>query len=93
VYPAMAVLPGESRFAWLIGCAVMKADRSSGGGATPPPGDAWNALSYLLSGFLLFGGIGVGLDALFGTRWGTPVGLLAGGTASAYLIYVRYVKS
>ena len=47
----------------------MKADRSSGGGATPPPGDAWNALSYLLSGFLLFGGIGWGLDALFGTRW------------------------
>ena len=70
----------------------MEAERSTGGGATPPPGDAWNALSYLLSGFLLFGGIGWGLDALFDTRWGTPVGLLAGGTASAYLIYVRYVK-
>ena len=68
----------------------MEADRSTGGNDTPPPGDAWNALSFLLSGILLFGGIGWGLDALFGTRWVTPVGLLAGGTAAVYLIYVRY---
>jgi F0F1-type ATP synthase assembly protein I len=70
----------------------MEADRSTGGDSTPPPGDAWNALSFLLTGFLLFGGIGWGLDALFGTKWGTPVGLLAGGTAAVYLIYVRYGK-
>jgi F0F1-type ATP synthase assembly protein I len=70
----------------------MEADRRTGGGATPPPGDAWNALSFLLTGILLFGGIGWGLDALFGTRWFTLVGLLAGGTAAVYLIYVRYVK-
>ena len=71
----------------------MKADRSTGGGATPPPGEARNPQSYHKSRFLLFCGIGWGLDALFGTRWGTPVGLLAGGAASVYLIYVRYVKS
>lgn len=71
----------------------MEADRPTGRGITPPPGDAWNALSFLITGFLLFGGIGWGLDALFGTRWCTPVGLLAGGTASVYLIYLRYVKS
>ena len=71
----------------------MEADRSTGGGTTPPPGDAWNVLSFLLTGFILFGGIGWGLDTLFGTRWCTPVGLLAGGAASAYLIYIRYVKS
>ena len=71
----------------------MEADRPTGGGATPPPGDAWNALSFLLSGFLLFGVIGWGLDTLLGTRWLLPVGLLAGGAASVYLVYVRYVKS
>lgn len=68
----------------------MEAGRARGGGATPPPGDAWNALSFLLTGILLFGGIGWGADALFGTRWCTPVGLLAGATASAYLVYLRY---
>ena len=71
---------------------MTEADRHTGGGVTPPPGDAWNALSFLITGFLLFGGIGWGLDELFGTRWCTPVGLLAGATASAYLIYVRYGK-
>jgi F0F1-type ATP synthase assembly protein I len=72
----------------------MEPDQSRGSGAhTPPPGEAWTALSYLLSGFLLFGGIGWGLDALLGTKVFMPVGLLAGGVASLYLIYIRYVKS
>jgi F0F1-type ATP synthase assembly protein I len=72
----------------------MESDRPPGREpATPPPGDAWTALSYLLSGFLLFGGIGWGLDWLLGTRVFTLVGLLAGGAASLYLIYIRYVKS
>lgn len=74
-------------------CAVMEADRRPGEGRTPPPGDAWNVLSFLLSGFLLFGGIGWGLDTLFGTRWLLPIGLLAGGAAAVYLVYVRYVQS
>jgi hypothetical protein len=72
----------------------MEPDQSNRGGTQPPPpADAWTALSYLLSGFLLFGGIGWGLDALLGTRVFTPVGLLGGGAASLYLIYIRYVKS
>ena len=72
----------------------MEPDQSRDGGAKPPPpGDAWTALSYLLSGFLLFGGIGWGLDALLGTGVFLPVGLLFGGAASLYLIYIRYVKS
>ena len=47
-------------------------------------------MSFLLTGFLLFGGIGWGLDELFGTRWCTPVGLLTGGVASVYLVWIRY---
>jgi hypothetical protein len=72
----------------------MGQDQSRSGGAeTPPPSDAWTALSYLLSGFLLFGGVGWGVDALLGTGAFTPIGLLFGGAASLYLIYIRYVKS
>jgi hypothetical protein len=71
----------------------MEPDQSRGGGSPQPPSDAWTALSYLLSGFLLFGGIGWGLDALLETGVFTPIGLLVGGAASVYLIYIRYVKS
>jgi hypothetical protein len=72
----------------------MEPGQSRGSGKQPPPpGDAWTALSYLLSGSFLFGGIGWGLDALLGTRVFTPIGLLFGGAASMYLIYIRYVKS
>jgi hypothetical protein len=71
----------------------MEPDQSRGGGPPPPPGDAWTALSYLLSGFLFFGGIGWGLDALLHTGVLLPIGLLVGGAASVYLIYIRYVKS
>lgn len=71
----------------------MERDQPGGKGRLPPPSDAWNALSYLLSGLLLFGGLGWGLDTLLGTKWFLPVGLLAGGAASLYLIYIRYVKS
>ncbi|MCO1658148.1 AtpZ/AtpI family protein [Pseudonocardia humida] len=71
----------------------MESDRPPGREPVPPPGDAWTALSYLLSGFLLFGGIGWGLDRLSGTGAFTLIGLLVGGAASLYLIYIRYVKS
>ena len=45
-----------------------------------------------ITGVLLFGGIGWGLDtSARTTRWFLPVGLLLGGAASfMYLIYIRY---
>ena len=60
---------------------------------TPQPAEAWTALSHLLTGILLFGGIGWAVDALFDLRGFTAAGLLVGAAASMYLIYVRYVKS
>jgi hypothetical protein len=62
-------------------------------GRTPPPAEAWTALSHLLTGILLFGAIGWGVDELFDLRGFTVAGLLVGAAASMYLIYVRYVKS
>ena len=88
------VVRGKEPLTRLIGSVLMEPDQSRGGGAkTPPPDSAWTALSYLLSGFLLFGAAGWGLDALLGTGAFLPVGLLFGGAASVYLIYIRYVKS
>ena len=60
---------------------------------TPQPAEAWTALSHLLTGILLFGAIGWGVDQLFDLRGFTAAGLLVGAAASLYLIYVRYVKS
>ncbi len=55
--------------------------------------DAWTALSYMLTGPLCYGLVGWGLDEWLGTVLFLPLGLVGGGAASVYLIYVRYVKS
>jgi F0F1-type ATP synthase assembly protein I len=83
----------------LIWCAAMAQDslrgdagRTSTRGSGPgSPAEAWTILSHLITGFLVFGLAGVGLDALLGTRWFLLVGLLLGGAASFALIYIRYL--
>jgi hypothetical protein len=47
----------------------------------------------MLSGPLFYGLIGWALDRWLGTGFLLPAGLLGGGVASVYLVYVRYVKS
>jgi ATP synthase protein I len=53
-------------------------------------GEAWTVLSTLIAGIGIWGAVGYGLDALFGTR---PVifviGVLIGHFAAVYLIYIR----
>jgi ATP synthase protein I len=53
-------------------------------------GEAWTVLSTLIAGIGVWGAVGYGLDALFGTK---PVifviGVLIGHFAAVYLIYVR----
>lgn len=52
--------------------------------------DAWSAVSYLVSGVVLWGGVGMWLDARLGIR---PVltiaGALIGNAAGIYLVYRR----
>jgi F0F1-type ATP synthase assembly protein I len=50
----------------------------------------WNVVSYLISGPVLFGGIGWALDRWLGTAFFVPVGILAGMAVSLYLVWVRY---
>jgi ATP synthase protein I len=56
-------------------------------------GEAWNALSTLIAGIAIWGGIGYGIDMLVGTK---PVlfviGVLVGNFGAIYLIYVKYMK-
>ena len=50
----------------------------------------WASASYILSGLLLWGGIGMLADRLAGTGpWFTVVGGLLGHCAGIYLVYLR----
>lgn len=61
----------------------------------PPPSSreadhAWRSLAYLLSGPLLYGGVGWSLDRWWQTSFLLPVGIVAGMALSIYLIWFRY---
>ena len=50
----------------------------------------WNVVSYLISGPVMFGGIGWALDRWLGYGFFVPVGILAGMAVSLYLVWFRY---
>ena len=53
-------------------------------------GEAWSYLSTIISGLVVWGAIGYGLDKWLGTR---PVlfviGVLVGNFAGCYLVYIK----
>jgi len=63
--------------------------RSSGDGTADPS----VVLSYLLSGVLLWGGVGWLVDAWLGTRGFVALGILAGAVAGVALIYLKYGRA
>ena len=65
-------------------------ERADAGHSRLEEAKAWNAMSYLISGPVLFGGIGWGLDHWLGTSWLVLVGILGGMALSMYLVWVRY---
>lgn len=56
----------------------------------PPRGDPWLAFSYLVSGALLYGLIGWGLDVWLGTRFLVVVGILGGVGLGIYMTFKRF---
>jgi hypothetical protein len=50
----------------------------------------WNAVSYLISGPVLFGGVGWALDHWLGTHFFVPAGIVGGMALSLYLVWFRY---
>ena len=67
-------------------------DAADRNGRDVDPGDAYTVLAYLLSGLLLWGGLGVLLDRWLDTEFFVLIGLLVGGVGSVYLVYIRYGK-
>ncbi len=51
---------------------------------------AWRAVAYLLTGPLVYGGLGAIADHLLGTSWLVGAGIVGGMALSLYLIWFRY---
>lgn len=69
---------------------------SSGGVPDPPPMrevDAWAVISYLLSGVILYGGIGWLLDRWLGTTGFVAGGIVVGAAAGVWLVWLRYSRT
>ncbi len=52
--------------------------------------EAYTALSYLLAGLLLYGGLGWLGDRVLHTWWLTPLGIVLGMVLSIYMIIRRF---
>jgi ATP synthase protein I len=53
----------------------------------------WAVSSYLLSGVVVWGGIGYLIDHLLGTpKVFTAIGMVLGAVLGTYLVYLRYGK-
>jgi len=51
---------------------------------------AWRAVAYMLTGPLIYGGLGALADHWLGTTWLVGVGIVGGMALSLYLIWFRY---
>jgi ATP synthase protein I len=51
---------------------------------------AWTASAYVITGPLIYGGLGWLLDRWIGTSFLLPLGILAGMVLSFYVVTVRY---
>jgi ATP synthase protein I len=55
--------------------------------------DAWGAFGLVVSGVLVWGGVGALLGAWLDSRVPVMVGLLVGMTAGLYLVWFRYGRT
>lgn len=53
----------------------------------------WTILGYMISGLLIWGGIGWGLDRWLNTEYFLMGGLLLGMGSALYLIWLRFGRS
>jgi ATP synthase protein I len=55
-----------------------------------PQGDPWHAFGYVVSGVLLYGLLGWGLDRWLGTGFLVAVGILVGAVLGIYMTFRRF---
>ena len=55
-----------------------------------PRGDPWHAFGYLVSGVLMYGGIGWLLDRWLGTSFLVAIGILVGAGFGIYMTIARF---
>jgi F0F1-type ATP synthase assembly protein I len=55
-----------------------------------PSGDPWLAFGYLVSGVLLYGLIGWGLDQWLGTSFLVVIGILVGAALGMFMTWRRF---
>ena len=58
--------------------------------SSPRGGDPWHAFSYLVSGVLLYGGLGWLADRWLGTSFLVVVGILLGACLGIYMTIARF---
>lgn len=58
-----------------------------------PRGDPWHAFGYLVSGVLVYGGLGWALDAWLETSWLVLLGILGGAALGIYLTWARFNRA
>jgi ATP synthase protein I len=69
-------------------------DRRPDGRDRGLPDAAWSIMSYLISGILVWGGVGWLVDRWTGhSSLFLPIGVVFGAAAAIYLIFLRYDKS
>src|SRR3954454_17302998 len=78
----------------------MAGDSSSQGDSRPRPAEparhpsgadmGWSITGTMLSGIIVWGGVGLLLDRWWGTRFVALIGVLLGLTVAIYLVVVKY---
>ena len=53
-------------------------------------GDPWRAFAYLVSGVLLYGGLGWLVDRWLGTSWVVGLGIVVGAGLGLYMAIARF---
>lgn len=65
----------------------------TGAGADSQRDGGMRALSYIIAGIVVYGGVGWIVDRVFHQSWGVPVGLILGMGFGVYLVITRFAGS